>query len=87
MYAIIVYDIGVERIDSVRILIKQYLNWIQNSVFEGEISTSNLAELKSGIGNLIDKSVDSVLVFTANNPKWLEKTSLGVDLNSIDNVI
>ncbi len=83
MYAILVYDIAVERIDAVRITTKQYLNWIQNSVFEGEITVSGLAELKSKISSLIDVSEDSVLVFTVNNPKWIEKTVIGIDKNDI----
>lgn len=87
MHVIIVYDIGVERINVVRILIKQYLHWIQNSVFEGDLSISDLTDLKSRIAGLIDKSTDSVLVFTVNNPKWIEKTTLGIDRNDIDNII
>ena len=74
MYAILVYDIAIDRIDAVRITIKQYLNWVQNSVFEGEITTSDLAELKSKISGLIDVYVDSVLIFTINNPKWIKKS-------------
>ena len=87
MYAILVYDISIERINAVRITTKQYLNWIQNSVFEGEITVSGLAELKSKISGLIDASEDSVLVFTINNPKWIEKTVIGIDKNDINNII
>ncbi len=68
------YDIAIDRIDAVRITIKQYLNWVQNSVFEGQITTSDLAELKSKISGLIDVYVDSVLIFTINNPKWIKKS-------------
>ncbi len=87
MYVIITYDIGVERIDAVRITIKQYLNWVQNSVFEGQMSVSDLAELKSKINGLIDIAKDSVLVFTVNNPKWLEKNVIGASRSSTDNII
>ncbi len=87
MYCIISYDVRVERIDNVRVTIKQYLNWIQNSVFEGEITKANLVELKVKISNLINSDEDSVLIFTINNPKWLEKTVLGIERNKIDNII
>ena len=87
MYVILVYDLGIERIDAVRITAKQYLNWIQNSVFEGELSVSCLAELKSKISALIKVSEDSVLIFTVNNPKWIEKTVIGIDKNDISNII
>ena len=87
MYCIVTYDIGTERIDAVRITIKQYLNWIQNSVFEGDISVSNLAELKSRISGLIRDGEDSVLVFTVNNPAWIKKEVVGIDKNNLDNMI
>ena len=87
MYCIITYDVAVDRIDAVRITIKQYLNWIQNSVFEGDISVSNLAELKSKISGLIDADEDSVLVFTVNNPTWLKRAVIGIDKNELDNII
>ena len=87
MYCIITYDIAVDRIDAVRITIKQYLNWIQNSVFEGNISPSGLVDLKSKIKNLIDATEDSVLVFTINNPSWIKKDILGIDKNNLDNIL
>ena len=86
MYCIMTYDIAVERIDAVRITIKQYLNWIQNSVFEGSISVANLADLKSKIRGIIDCKTDSVLVFTVNNPSWIKRDVMGIDKN-LDNVI
>ena len=47
MYVIVVYDVGIERLDSVRHILKQYLTWIQNSAFEGEISLGKLEEVHS----------------------------------------
>ena len=40
MYVIIVYDIKAERVNKVKSFLRQYLFWIQNSVFEGEASES-----------------------------------------------
>ena len=77
MYCITTYDIRVEHIDAVRVIVKQHLNWIQNSVFEGDISVSNLAELKSKISDLLGDSEDSVLVFTVNSPAWIKKRVAG----------
>ncbi len=87
MHAILVYDISTERIDAVRVTTKQYLNWIQNSVFEGEITKANLEELKAKISGLMNIDEDSILIFTINNSKWLEKTVLGIERNKIDNII
>ena len=87
MYCIVVYDIKVDRIDAVRITLKQYLNWIQNSVFEGEISQATLLELKSKIAKLVNLEEDSIVIFTINNPKWIDKTVIGLEPNETSNII
>ncbi len=46
MYVILVYDIGEKRVVKMLKLCRRYLNWIQNSVFEGEITEVKLKELK-----------------------------------------
>ena len=45
MYVILVYDCGEKRVNKMLKLCRKYLNWIQNSVFEGEISEVKLKEL------------------------------------------
>lgn len=87
MYVIIVYDVGVERIDAVRHILKKYLTWIQNSAFEGEITTGKLEEIRILIASVIDKEKDSVVVYSINNPAWLEKTTWGRDKGTTDNVL
>ena len=47
MYAIIVYDIKVERVNKVKGYLRKHLNWIQNSVFEGDITLSELENISS----------------------------------------
>ena len=44
MYAVIIYDVGVERLNSVRHILKQYLIWLRNSAFEGEITLGKLED-------------------------------------------
>ncbi len=46
MYVIAVYDVGKRRVGKMLKLCRRYLNWIQNSVFEGEITEAKLLELK-----------------------------------------
>jgi CRISPR-associated protein Cas2 len=87
MYVIIVYDVGVERIDAVRHILKKYLTWIQNSAFEGEITMGKLEEVRILIASVIDKEKDSVVVYSINNPAWLEKTTWGRDKGTTDNVL
>lgn len=45
MYVILVYDCGEKRVAKMLKLCRKYLNWIQNSVFEGEITEVKLKEL------------------------------------------
>ena len=47
MYVLIVYDISVERVTKVRKCLKRYLNWRQNSVFEGELTEAQIETVKS----------------------------------------
>jgi CRISPR-associated protein Cas2 len=87
VYVIVVYDIGIERLDSVRHILKQYLTWIQNSAFEGEISQGKLEEVHSLISHIIDKEKDSIVVYSINNPAWLGKQTWGREKGTTDNVI
>jgi len=87
MYTVIVYDIGVERVDAVRHILKKYLNWVQNSAFEGEITTGKLQELRILVSHIIDKEKDSVIVYSVNNPTWMEKQVWGREKGTVDNVL
>ena len=63
MYVLLVYDIRERRVGKMLKLCRQYLNWIQNSVFEGEISEVKLKELLLKAAAFLDLQEDSVLVF------------------------
>lgn len=87
MYVIITYDVEVERINNVRKILRQYLNWVQNSVFEGELSEGKLEELKIRISKEIDNRKDSILVYKLSNPKWIVKDIWGIEKNPVEEVI
>ena len=73
MYIIAVYDVGRKRVGKMLKLCRRYLNWIQNSVFEGEISDAKLIELKYKAQSIMDKESDSLIIFKTRQEKWLEK--------------
>jgi len=54
LYVIIVYDVGEERVNKVRIYLKQYLNWVQNSVLEGELTEAEYMKVMNGLRDVID---------------------------------
>lgn len=87
MYALVVYDVGVERVEKVRRWLIRYLCWVQNSVFEGELSKGQLAELKDGVKSIIDIEADSVYIYVMSDRKWLNKDVIGVEKEMTGNII
>ena len=84
MYVILVYDIGQKRVGKMLKLCRQYLNWIQNSVLEGELTGVQLRELKLKAKVIMKKEEDSLIIFTSRNEKWLEKEVIGKEKNPLD---
>jgi CRISPR-associated protein Cas2 len=86
MYVILVYDIGEKRVGKMLKLCRKYLQWIQNSVFEGEISEVKLKELTIKAKKIME-DYDSIIVFQTKNEKWLEKVIIGEERSSTDNFL
>lgn len=84
---ILVYDIGERRVAKMLKLCRQYLNWIQNSVFEGEITEVKLKELLHKARLIMDIDYDSIILFKSRNEKWLEKEIVGQEKNELDTFI
>jgi CRISPR-associated protein Cas2 len=87
MYVIAVYDCGEKRVVKMLKLCRRYLHWIQNSVFEGELTAVQLKELKIEAQKILDKNEDSFIIFTNRQPKWMEKEIIGKEKNSTDNFL
>lgn len=84
MYVILVYDIvtdeqGKKNLPNVFKICKKYLVHIQNSVFEGNISVSNISALKVDLKPYVRKDKDSVILFTARDERWLKKEFIGLE--------
>lgn len=77
MYIILVYDIEEKRVGKMLKLCRKYLSWIQNSVFEGEITEVKLKELTSRALRIMKTEKDSLIIFKSRNEKWLEKEIVG----------
>ena len=84
MYIILVYDIGEKRVGKMLKLCRQYLNWIQNSVFEGEITEVKLKELNYKAKEIMNIEEDSMIIFKSRDAKWLEKEIVGKEKNELD---
>ncbi len=86
MYIILVYDIDPSRVVKANRLLKAYVMWIQNSVFEGEISDSTFERMMKKLEKLI-RDRDSVTVYKFRAKSYFEKQTVGVEKGSTDNVI
>ena len=87
MYIILVYDVNAKRVGKVLKLCRCYLNWIQNSTFEGELTPVKLKELEFKIKEIIDTETDSIIVFRSRNTRWLKKEIIGREKNKLDNFL
>lgn len=87
MYVILVYDVDQKRVGKMLKLCRQYLNWIQNSVFEGELTEVKLKELLIKARKVMNDETDSIIIFKSKQEKWLEKEVLGKEKNPIDNFL
>ncbi|SEM48519.1 CRISPR-associated protein, Cas2 family [Chitinophaga rupis] len=87
MYIILVYDIEEKRVGKMLKLCRQYLNWIQNSVFEGELTEVKLKELLYKAKDIMNIDKDSIIVFKNRQEKWLDKQVIGKEKNDLDNIL
>ena len=87
MYIILVYDIDEKRVGKMLKLCRRYLNWIQNSVFEGELTEVKLKELLHEAKGIMKAETDSIIVFKSRQEKWLEKLVVGREKNKLDNLL
>lgn len=85
---ILVYDIGEKRVGKMLKLCRKYLNWIQNSVFEGDITEVKLKELILSAEKIMKKEEDdSLIIFSSRSDKFLEKQIIGKERSSPDNFL
>lgn len=92
MYVILVYDIksdegGQKVLSKVFKVCKKYLSHIQNSVFEGELSSSQVVKLEYELKDIIRPNLDSIIVFKSRSERWLEKDMWGIKNDKTSNFI
>ena len=86
MYVIIVYDINVDRVNKVKSFLRQYLFWIQNSVFEGEVTESEFKIIYDGLMGIIDVEVDSIIIYKLRMAELLNREVLGIEKSPIEEI-
>lgn len=87
MYVILVYDINVERLTKVLKTCRIYLNWVQNSVFEGEITEADLTRLIHRLKNVIDEDEDSIIIYKLSTTRYMSKQIIGKEKQPTNYII
>jgi CRISPR-associated protein Cas2 len=86
MYLILVYDVTEKKVVKVLKICREYLNRIQNSVFEGEISESNFKEMKLRIKRVLNLEQDSIIIFKLWKASF-KREVIGIEKNELNNII
>ena len=86
MYVILVYDVDQKRTSKLLKLCRRYLSWIQNSVFEGEVSEVQLKRLTLEAKEIMEDK-DSLIVFKSRDERWLQKEIIGDERASVSNFL
>jgi len=93
MRVILVYDIATEfpkdqtRLNKVKNICRKYLHHLQKSVFEGDLTISQLERLKTELLSVLDKDRDFVVIYTVENPKGLNRQIITNTPDPTDNLI
>ncbi|WP_297421677.1 CRISPR-associated endonuclease Cas2 [Thermococcus sp.] len=85
MYIVIVYDVSVERVNKVKKFLRQHLHWVQNSVFEGEVTRAEFERIKAGLKDLIEEDEDSVVIYRLRSMP--QRDVMGVEKNPLEDII
>ena len=83
MYVIAIYDVGSDRCSKMLKLCRRYLNWIQNSVFEGELTEVKLKALILEAKEIMEEDYDSFIIFQNRHQHWLDKQVIGKEKSDI----
>ena len=79
MYVIIVYDVSVERVAKVCNYLRRYLVRVQNSVFEGELTDRQFADIEHDLKKIIKKDEDSVRFYVIRSHDLVKIGNMGIE--------
>jgi len=72
MRVILIYDVEAGRTQKFYKVCKQYLTWIQNSVFEGQLSPGKKSELEERIDDMVEDG-ESVVIYSWRGSNYERK--------------
>jgi CRISPR-associated protein Cas2 len=72
-----VYDVGEKRVNRILKTGRRYLNWVQNSVLEGELTDAQFERLKANVRSRIKEEEDCVLFYVMRTDRYTTREILG----------
>lgn len=85
-YYVVVYDAEVRRGTKVLKILRRYLHWIQNSVFEGELTLAQYERLKRDLLTVIDTDYDNIVIYRFPQ-SYLRRENIGQAKGSTDTIL
>lgn len=76
-YIYLFYDIAEPRVNKIFKICKKYLNHIQNSVFSGEITPSNIILLEKELKEIVVLEEDIIIILKLRKKEYIEETVIG----------
>ncbi len=87
MFVILVYDASQRRDPKALRTCRKYLHWVQESVFEGELTEAQYRTLVAELKAVLKFDEDHVLVYLADHPSLVRRASFGVEKGHTDSII
>ena len=85
-YYIAVYDVNQKRVGKMLKLFRRYLNWVQNSVFEGELTISQHKRLWQEAYEMM-KDEDGVIFYQLRDELYVDRQVLGKEKSEINRML
>jgi len=87
MFVLLFYDVKEKRVAKALKTCRKYLTWVQNSVFEGELSPAVLEKLRSELKKRLNEDEDSIIIYTWRSERYTERMIIGVEKGSVTQFI
>jgi len=71
----------------VRKFLKRYLHWVQNSVFEGELTKSEINKVKNKLKKLTKPSEDNIKLYIIRSEKFIKREEIGTPPKEKSNIL
>ena len=82
MFVVVVYDVDKQRDRKILKICRRYLNHVQKSVLEGNLSDAKYCQMKKEIRGVINVKEDSCLIYCIGNTKFCRKEKIGFSIES-----